>query len=503
MEQKVIFKELIEELSPQAHSHDLEVRITGVAYDSRQVQPGFLFVAIEGLATDGHRFIFEAVSRGAGGILLQRAVPVPDGVAWAVVPDTREALARVASRFFGEPARGLNLVGVTGTNGKTTTTHLLAALFRKHHPKVGLIGTIYNAIGDELLPVRHTTPESLDLQRLLRRMVDSGVRDVVLEVSSHALRLDRVVGLRFGVAVFTNLSQDHLDFHLDMDDYFAAKARLFEGLGEEALAVINHDDGYGRRLLKLSRGRGITYGIHESVDVRATGIRMGSGGVHFTVESDWGSFPVALRITGLFNVYNSLAAVTVGLAKGFAPEEIADALGRVRGVPGRFERVDRGQEYTVIVDYAHTPDGLENVLCAAREITPARVIAVFGCGGDRDRKKRPLMGVISARSADYTVLTSDNPRSEEPLTIIAGIEQGYREERSDGCVVVPDRREAIRHAFEQARPGDVVVIAGKGHEDYQVVGNQRLNFDDRREAGVILEGMGYGGADEDNNSWRD
>ncbi len=492
--------ELIRGLYLQAHSPDLEVEITGIAYDSRQVQPGFLFVAIQGLVTDGHRFVPEAVSRGAAGVLLARPVTVPEGVAWAVVPDTREALAYVSSQFYGEPARGLHLVGVTGTNGKTTTTHLIAALFRARHPGVGLVGTIHSAIGDEILPMRHTTPESLDLQRLLRRMADAGVREVVMEVSSHGLRLGRVAGLRFDTAVFTNLSQDHLDFHVDMEDYFASKALLFERLDEEALAVVNRDDPYGLRLLELSRGRVLTYGIREPADVRAGEVRVTPGGVRFTVESAWGAFPVSLRIAGLFNVYNALAAVCVGLDRGFAPDEIAAVLGRVPGIPGRFERVDRGQEYTVIVDYAHTPDGLENVLRAAREIARGQVIAVFGCGGDRDRKKRPLMGAISARGADYTVLTSDNPRSEEPLAIIADIERGYREVRPDGYTVVPDRREAMRRAFEQARPGDVVVIAGKGHEDYQIVGDRRLDFDDRREAAAILESIGYGGAYEGDNS---
>ncbi len=493
------FGELINRLDLIDQSPVLDAPVTGIAYDSRQIQPGFLFVAIEGLVTDGHRFVRDAVSRGAVAVLLQQKVPVPEGVAWAVVPDTRKGLALVAGRFYREPGRLLRLVGVTGTNGKTTTTHLIAALFQARRPGVGLIGTIHSRVGGEVLPVRHTTPESLDLQRLLRRMADAGVRDVVLEVSSHALRLSRVHGLSFDAAVFTNLTQDHLDFHTGFDDYFAAKAQLFTGLDEEAAAVINRDDPYGVRLLDLSPGRPITYGVREHADVRATGVRPGPGGVEFVLESAWGSAPVALRLSGMFNVYNALAAACVGLDRGFAPEEIAGVLGRVRGVPGRFERVDQGQEYTVIVDYAHTPDGLKNVLRAAREIAPGRVISVFGCGGDRDRTKRPLMGEISAGGADYSVLTSDNPRTEDPVKIITDIEEGYRRVRPDGYAVVPNRREAIRHAFERARPGDVVIIAGKGHEDYQIIGARRLEFDDRREAAAILAAMGYGGADEDDN----
>jgi len=497
------FRDLINHLNVLEHSPVLDVPVTGIAYDSRQTQPGFMFVAIGGLITDGHRFVPDAVTRGAAAVLLQQKVPVPEGVAWAVVPDTRKGLALAASRFYGEPGRALRLVGVTGTNGKTTTTHLIAALFRARRPGVGLIGTIHNLIGDEVVPVRHTTPESLDLQRLLRRMADAGVTDVVLEVSSHALRLSRVHGLSFEAAVFTNLTQDHLDFHTDFEDYFAAKAQLFTGLGEEAAAIINRDDPYGVRLLDLTRGCRITYAVHQAADVRAAGVRPVPGGVEFLLESEWGSAPVALRLSGLFNVYNALAAACVGLVRGFTPEEIAGVLGRVRGVPGRFERVDQGQEYTVIIDYAHTPDGLENLLRAAREIAPGRLISVFGCGGDRDRTKRPLMGAISARGADYSVLTSDNPRTEDPLAIIMDIEEGYRRVRPDGYAVVPDRREAIRHAFERARPGDVVVIAGKGHEDYQIIGTKRLKFDDRREAAAILAAMGYGGADENDHDRRD
>ncbi|MEW6541456.1 MAG: UDP-N-acetylmuramoyl-L-alanyl-D-glutamate--2,6-diaminopimelate ligase [Bacillota bacterium] len=490
------FRDLINQLDVLDHGPLLDVLVSGIAYDSRQVQPGFMFAAIDGLVTDGHRFVPDAVARGAAAVLLQQRVPVPEGVAWAVVPDTRKGLALAAGRFYGDPGRALRLVGVTGTNGKTTTTHLITALFRARRPGVGLIGTIENRIGDEVLPVRHTTPESLDLQRLLRRMVDAGVTDVVMEVSSHALSLSRVHGLSFEAGVFTNLTQDHLDFHAGFEDYFAAKTQLFTGLGEAAAAVINRDDPYGIRLLDLTRGRPITYAVHEAADVRASGVRPVAGGVEFLLESAWGSAPVALRLSGLFNVYNALAAACVGLDRGFAPEEIAGVLEKVQGVPGRFERVDQGQEYTVIVDYAHTPDGLENVLRAAREIAPGRLISVFGCGGDRDRAKRPLMGAISARGADYSVLTSDNPRTEDPLTIIADVEEGYRRVRPDGYAVVPDRREAMRHAFEKARAGDVVVIAGKGHEDYQIVGTKRLEFDDRREAAGILAAFGYGGTDE-------
>lgn len=486
------FRELVRELSPLASGGDLDRPVTGIAYDSRQVRPGYLFVAVKGMVTDGHRYIDDALKRGASCLLVQDEGAQPDdGTSWVRVENTRRDLGRVAAAFFGYPAERLHLTGVTGTNGKTTTTHLVSALYRLRGP-VGLIGTIHNRIGDQVLPVERTTPESSDLQELLHRMADEGVQRVAMEVSSHALSLYRVEGCRFRAALFTNLTQDHLDFHHDMNEYFQAKASLFLRLEPEAVPVINIDDPYGARLSRMLGRRAVTYGLKEGALVRAVDPGIGPRGTRFTVESAWGRFPLELRLVGKFNVYNALAAVALGLAEGFSAEEIAQAVSAVEGVPGRFEPVYRGQDFGVIVDYAHTPDGLDNVLLAARKITLGRVIAVFGCGGDRDRTKRPLMGRIGVEKADLAIITSDNPRTEDPLAILEDVEQGVRGVKDAArYVIVPDRREAIGRALEEAGTGDIVIIAGKGHEDYQIIGQTKFPFDDRKVAAEKLEAMGY------------
>ena len=466
----------------------------GLAYDSRRVEPGFVFFAIKGFQDDGHFYVGDAVQRGAIGVVVERPVVAP-GVAVVRVPSTRRALALAAARFYGYPAHRLFTVGITGTNGKTTTTHLIEAVYRAQGRKTGLIGTLYNKIGGIVLPGERTTPESLDLQALLRRMVDEGVEVAVMEVSSHALALERVTGVEFDVAVFTNLTQDHLDFHQNLEDYFAAKARLFTALNEPGVksrpkaAVLNADDPYGPRLASLSGGKVITYGVEKAADVQAREVLLTANGTGFTVESPWGQAAVHLELVGRFNVYNALAAFTVGGWEGFPPQEVAQALGSAAAVPGRFERVDAGQDFTVVVDYAHTPDGLANVLQTARALSRGRVIAVFGCGGNRDPLKRPVMGEVAGRLADFTVITSDNPRSEDPLTIIAAIEAGIRSAGQGRYLTEPDRQEAIKKAFRYARPGDVVVLAGKGHEDYQIIGDKKLPFDDRKVAAAVLREM--------------
>ncbi|MDP3050002.1 MAG: UDP-N-acetylmuramoyl-L-alanyl-D-glutamate--2,6-diaminopimelate ligase, partial [Eubacteriales bacterium] len=335
-----------------------------------------------------------------------------------------------------------------------------------------------------------TTPESSDLQQLLHQMVDEGVQRVAMEVSSHALALNRVEGCRFRAAVFTNLTQDHLDFHHDMSNYFQAKASLFFRLDSRAACVVNIDDPYGARLAQLLGDRAVTYGLNPGATVRAVEPGIGPRGTEFTIESEWARFPLATRLVGQFNIYNALAAAALGLAEGFTTDEIRDALAGVSGVPGRFEPVYRGQDFGVIVDYAHTPDGLANVLRAARQITMGRVIAVFGCGGDRDRTKRPVMGRIGADCSDLAIITSDNPRTEDPLAIIEQVEVGVREVKSSGYLVVPDRREAIGQAIAGARKGDIVVIAGKGHEDYQIIGQTKYPFDDRLVAAEKLTDEG-------------
>lgn len=471
------------------------LRPAGLAYDSRRVGPGFVFFAVKGFQDDGHLYVQDAVQRGAVGVVVERPVPVPPPVGVVQVSNVRRALALAAARFYGHPAEHLRMVGVTGTNGKTTTTHLIRAVFQTQGKKAGLIGTLYNKIGDKIVPGERTTPESLDLQALLRRMVDEGVEAVAMEVSSHALALERVTGIEFDVAVFTNLTQDHLDFHQDLEDYFAAKARLFAALEEPGTksrpkaAVLNTDDPYGKRLVSLSGVETVTYGIENPADVRARDVVFTAGGTSFEADTPWGRASVNLKLAGRFNVYNALAAFAVGGLEGLPPSEVARALEDVTVVPGRFERIEAGQDFTVVVDYAHTPDGLASVLQTARALSRGRLIVVFGCGGDRDPTKRPVMGEIAGRLADFTVITSDNPRREDPLAIIAAIEAGVRSAGGNRYVVEPDRREAIRIALRYAQPGDLVVLAGKGHEDYQIIGDRKLPFDDREVATAILKEM--------------
>lgn len=473
-------------------SRGLDFPVTGLHYDSRQVQPGNIFVCIQGYRTDGHQYIQDAASRGALGFVIEKNVMVPAGLSYARVENSRLALAEMAANFYGHPSRSLSLIGVTGTNGKTTTTHLIEAVLRARGETTGLIGTIWNKIGDKRLPVERTTPESLDLQSILREMAVAGVGSAAMEVSSHALYLDRVAACEFDVGVFTNLTQDHLDFHTNFERYLAAKMRLFEGLGKErtkqrpCYAVVNVDDPAGQEIRKKTAVPVITYGIREQANVKAQNIRLSAAGSSFNVIYDHESIPVTISLPGEFNVYNSLAAISVGLQEGVTVSVLQDALRKIKGVSGRFEPVNEGQNFTVVVDYAHTPDGLENVLHTARQITSGRLITVFGCGGDRDAGKRPLMGKISGESSDYSVLTSDNPRTEDPDKIIKQIEDGIREIGDVHYTIIQDRYEAIRHALHYAREGDFVVIAGKGHETYQNLGDKVIPFDDRQVAKEII-----------------
>ncbi|MEW6275382.1 MAG: UDP-N-acetylmuramoyl-L-alanyl-D-glutamate--2,6-diaminopimelate ligase [Bacillota bacterium] len=481
----MLFSELIADQTIVFRQGNLEVPVRGIAYDSRKTAPGDVFVAIEGFQTDGHYYVDQAVANGAAALVVRKPVAVPASVPLVQVPDTRLALALISARFYGYPGRRLKLIGVTGTNGKTTTTYLLKAIFQHAGARVGLIGTIANWIGECKLPVQHTTPESLDLQKLLAEMVSAGVDTVVMEVSSHALALHRVAGCPFDTGVFTNITRDHLDFHKDMDDYLAAKKILFQMAGK--FAVINGDDPAAPELRRAARGKVITYGIRQAADVAAADVRVRPKGASFEVRTPWGAAPVNLKLTGYFNVYNALAALAAGAAAGLPLAAMVKALEEVAGVPGRFELVDRGQDFTVVVDYAHTPDGLENILRTARQLPHVRLITVFGCGGDRDRGKRPRMGEIAARLSDLVVVTSDNPRTEDPSRIIADIEEGVRRARRPGdYVVLPDRRRAIAYAVNAAARGDIVIIAGKGHEDYQIIGTEKFPFDDREEAAKAL-----------------
>lgn len=447
--------------------------ITSLSFDNRKVAPGALFFCVRGLTSDGHDYARAAVEAGAAALVCEREMDL--GVPEVVVPDSRAAMAPAAAAFNGEPTTDLKMAGITGTNGKTTTAFLLRDILETAGVHAGLMGTVKQVVGGAEEEVERTTPEAIDLQHAFRRMVDAGDEACVIEVSSHAMVMHRCDAIDFDVAIFTNLTQDHLDFHADMEDYYAAKRLLFES--GPGVAVVNLDDSYGRRL--AAEFDVITYSAEGSAaDYTAVDVRFDAGGADFTVQSEHGDLQVHTGLPGGFNVANSLAALAGAIAMGVDPEEAAGALSEAGRVPGRMERVDEGQDFAVLVDYAHTPDSVENVLRAAREMTPGRLIAVIGAGGDRDRAKRPLMGQAGADLADLTVVTSDNPRSERPEAIIEDVLAGIRDR--DGVEVEADRHEAIGLAVRSARPGDTVVIAGKGHEQGQEFENGRkVPFDDR------------------------
>jgi UDP-N-acetylmuramoyl-L-alanyl-D-glutamate--2,6-diaminopimelate ligase len=478
------------------------VEITGVGHDSRTVAPGFLFVGIRGFRHDGRAFIADALSRGAAAVMVDRepaAVAIPPGITVIRVPDSRVALAAAACRFFDNPSASLRLVGVTGTNGKTTTTYLVEAILGAAGRTTGLLGTIEYRCGTVSFPGERTTPEASDLQSLLHRMRDLGAWGAVMEVSSHSLSLHRVDGCEFDVGIFTNLTQDHLDFHKTMQGYAEAKARLFQMLGRDrrksgdAAAVLNADDPWSPFMQGQTRARVIRFSLTGEADLRVRVMSLTLAGIRATVESPWGRLEITSPLVGGHNLANILGAAAACLHLGVERDAVEKGLASLRAVPGRFEKVDAGQPFGVVVDYAHTPDALERVLQIAREFTAGRVIALFGCGGDRDRGKRPLMGEAAARLADYVVLTSDNPRSEDPQAILAEIEAGVQKaySGSERHATIPDRREAIRVALTRAEPGDLVVIAGKGHETYQVLRDRTIPFDDRVVAKEILAALGY------------
>ncbi len=467
--------------------------ITGLAYDSRNVGSGDMFVCIRGEKFDGHEFIGDVVARGASAIVIDKpecAALISAAIPVVVVPDTRVSLPLLANRLYDYPSRKLKLVGVTGTKGKTTTTYLIESIIRASGRSAGVIGTLGARINGVELPLDRTTPESADLQRILAQMVSDGVAAAAMEVSSHALIMGRTAGCEFDVGVFTNLTHDHLDFHKTMEEYLQAKMLLFNsypGASSKAFtAVVNLDDPCGVRVLAETKGRAVTCGIGHEADIRASNIIAGANSVSFDVTTPIGACKISLNLGGAFNVHNALAAFGAGMALGISIEDIQAGLQALSAVPGRFESVDCGQEFGVIVDYAHTPDSLENVLNAARKLTSKRLIAVFGCGGDRDRAKRPKMGAIGAELADICIVTSDNPRSEDPQFIIDEVLAGTLSGRAD-VLTTPDRKEAILQALDLAAPDDLVVIAGKGHETYQVFRDGTIHFDDRE---VVREALG-------------
>ncbi len=487
----------------------VDPEVTLVTTDSRRVVPGALFAALRGASQDGHRFLADAVARGAVAVAGEdgtaiRAVAGPPGLVRLIVPRGAEWFGRVVARWWGDPSHRLGLVGVTGTNGKTTTTHLIRSIYEAAGRRTGLVGTVSYAIGDEIRPAPHTTPDAETLQALLAEMVQREITDVVMEVSSHALAQDRVAGCAFDVAVFTNLTQDHLDFHRTMDAYAAAKRRLFETLGAHnpkprpRLAVINRDDPRWAEMARATREPVWTFGQAPEADVYPESVSSVDG-IRCRVRTPKGRLDLNSALVGSYNLSNLLAATAVAVGQDVPVDAVRAGVAAMTRVPGRFEKVVAGQDFTVVVDYAHTEDALNRVLAVARELCRGRLITVFGCGGDRDPGKRKPMGRVAARASDLVILTSDNPRGEDPLAIIAAIESGIRDElaaRSPGrpsafsrqpYLTLPDRREAIERAVQTAEPGDLVVIAGKGHEDYQIVGSRRLEFDDRVVAREAIE----------------
>ncbi len=485
-----------------------DVEIASVEYDSRRVEPGALFVAIRGFVADGHDFIAEAARRGAVAALVEESVGSV-GIAEVVVPDTRDALGRVSHEFYGRPSERLTTHAITGTNGKTTTSYLIDSVLRETGAKTGVVGTLGYRLGDRLEPGDRTSPESLDLARLMAAMLEVGVEAVTMEISSHALALKRAAGLKLDTATFTNLSRDHLDFHGSLREYAAAKRKLFDLLDDDgwkpgATAVLNGDDDLGRELidgLRASRRvKTLRYGFEEG-DVRAAGVASTRRGTSARFVTPDGSFDVTLSLISRFNVMNALAATAVAVSQRVPLDAIRRGLERVERVEGRLDLVEAGQDFTVVVDYAHTPDALSKVLEALTDLRPARIITVFGCGGDRDRGKRPIMGEIAIRGSDVVIVTSDNPRTEDPSGIIRDI-LAMRGAVGRGVVLeaIESRREAIERAVGIAEPGDLVLIAGKGHENYQIIGETTIHFDDREEAARAIRELQAGRGDDGEDS---
>ena len=469
-----------------------EASISNLEFDSRLVKENTLFFAFQGQRADGRRFAGEAMERGARAVVSETARPEGFAGPWIEVEHGRQALALAARNFYAAPDERLSLTGITGTNGKTTAGYLVDSILRVAGKTTALLGTIEYRLAGEVRHAVNTTPESLELYRIFHELELRGGTHVTMEVSSHALALGRVYGIRFHSAVFTNLTRDHLDFHHTMDEYFAAKQLLFDGYGAPPPrhAAVNIDDPYGRQLRIAPETERLTYGLDPGADVRASNISATADGLNFDLHAAGRSLPVRSALIGKVNVYNALAACCAGLSYSLDADTIALGIELCSAVPGRFERVDEGQPFTVVVDYAHTDDALRNAIRSARELSPRRVITLFGCGGDRDRTKRPLMGAAAAELSDFVVLTSDNPRSEDPLAIMNDAMVGVRRYDTQ-YVAEPDREKAIRKALETAGPGDLVLLAGKGHETYQILPDKTISFDDREVARKVLSGFGY------------
>lgn len=476
-------KEIVKNLEILNATADMEMEIRGISYDSRRTKPGDLFVAVRGFESDGHRFIPKAVENGALAVLCEETPE--DGTPYVRICDCRMGLALASREFFGNPASEMTMIGITGTSGKTTSSYLMKHLLEsKLDAKVGLIGTNGNMIGDELLHTEHTTPESYELHKLFRSMADAGCTHVVMEVSSHSLTLERVAGIRYDVGLYTNLSQDHLDFHGTMEEYAAAKKKLFR---QCKTACVNLDDKWADFMMDGAECPVSTFSIDRNdADLTAKDVRLSANGVRFAAVNNSGLALTRLAIPGMFSVHNALGVMSVGLALGISLYDCADAMASAKGVKGRLEIVPTDRDYSIIIDYSHKPDALENVLKTLRSVTKGRLIALFGCGGDRDRAKRPIMGAIAADNADLVVVTSDNPRTEDPDAIIREIVEGMKGKRTQTKVIC-DRVEAIHWAIDNAGAGDVILLAGKGHEDYQVVGHEKHHMDEREIVAEYLE----------------
>lgn len=491
----MMLSELIKGL--EIKTEDLrDINVSGISYDSRNVRQEDIFVAIRGFKDNGGNYIKEAIRKGAVAVLSEEELEI-EGIVNLRCIDVRKGLALISDRFFGHPSSKLKVIGVTGTNGKTTTTYLLRSIFSTAGKKTGLIGTINYLIDENCIPASNTTPESRDLQEMLSKMVDKNIDIVVMEVSSHAVVLSRIEGIEYQAGVFTNFSQDHLDFHGDMETYFSAKRRFFENLSQQIKkpwVVFNIDDSRGEEIKRASGDcPSISYGISTG-DIYTSNIVLHQNGISFYIHWKTEKIPIEVKLPGRHNVYNALSAFATAFIQDISPDVIRDGLMRVQSVDGRFEKIEAGQPFSVIIDYAHTPEALERLLLTTKEIITGKLILIFGCGGDRDKKKRPIMGAIGSKLADHTILTSDNPRTEEPEAILSEIEKGIIPDRS--YEVIEDRREAIRKGCLIAKSGDCVLIAGKGHENYQILGTKRIPFDDREIALEILRELATNGTDE-------
>ncbi len=486
---KKSLESLLAGINVQASSGDLDVLVRGIEIDSRQVKAGDIFACVPGLNVDGHDFADVAIKLGAVALIVERFLPY--AIPQIKVSNVRQELGVLAAQVYDRPSDQLELVGVTGTNGKTTIIHLLEKIITKAGKKVGLIGTLGASIVGKQLPGKRTTPEACEIQRLLAEMLEERVSLVAMEVSSHALDYGRVQGCEFDAGIFTNLTQDHLDYHKTMEGYLEAKARLFSGLKgskQPKIAILNGDDSAFQALSAISAAPVISYGLHSNVDYRADQITVTADGIRYYANFREKRQEIYSQTPGVFNVYNTLAAFTWAVERGYDPQKVAEVLAEIPGVPGRFESIKQGQPFHVIVDYAHTPDGLENVLRTAREFTTGRLLTVFGCGGDRDKGKRPLMGEVAAQWSDFVAVTSDNPRSEDPDQILREILVGVLRVEH---IAMRDRQEAIISVCRLAKPGDTVLIAGKGHETVQIIGSKVIPFDDREVARLALRGLGF------------